>query len=37
MEVAKLLAERDAKHMTPQECAAYYEENASSFCDDAPK
>src|ERR1700704_1577388 len=23
--------------VTPQECAAYYEENASSFCDDAPK
>src|SRR6202045_3499174 len=22
--------------VTPQECAAYYEENASSFCDDAP-
>ena len=23
--------------VTPQECAAYYEENASSFCDDAPQ
>jgi hypothetical protein len=23
--------------VTPQECAYYYEENASNFCDDAPK